>query len=185
MDKGVQKYLLNVARSEIANELGFKIEKSERPADSKILEEKRGVFVTLEIYGQLRGCIGYIMPIYPLEAAVKRNAISAAFEDPRFDPLTPEEFEKIEIEISVLSVPKKLEYKGVEDLLQKLVPMKDGVIVKKGYSEATYLPQVWEKVKNKEDFLGSLCAKAGLPMDEWKSGDLEVLTYNAEVFKEK
>lgn len=182
MDEVIQKYLLTVARNAIAEELGLEIKEIERP-NAEILDEKRGVFVTLEEEGQLRGCIGNIMPVYPLEEAVRRNAVSAAFGDPRFAELSREEFGDVEIEISVLTVPKKLEYSGGEDLLEKLEPLKDGVVVRKGYYEATYLPQVWEKVSEKEAFLGSLCMKAGLPMDEWKKGDLEVLTYRVEMFK--
>lgn len=184
MDEKIKKYLLRVARNTIARELGLKTEILEE-IDDPILNEKRGVFVTLEIDGQLRGCIGNIMPVYPLEKAVKQNAISAAFGDPRFAELSREEFNDIEIEISVLTVPKKLEYKDAEDLLEKLQPMKDGVVIKKGYYEATYLPQVWEKVADKEDFLSSLCMKAGMNMDEWRKGEVEVLIYNVEMFKEE
>ncbi len=184
MDEKIKKYLLQVARNAIAQELGLKIEVLEE-IDDPILNEKRGVFVTLEIDGQLRGCIGNIMPVYPLEEAVKQNAISAAFGDPRFAELSLEEFDEIEIEISVLTVPKKLEYEDFEDLLKKLKPMEDGVVLKKGYYEATYLPQVWEKVADKEYFLNSLCMKAGLNMDEWRKGDIEVLIYNVEMFKEE
>ncbi|MFA6917756.1 MAG: AmmeMemoRadiSam system protein A [Candidatus Gracilibacteria bacterium] len=197
MEKSVQKYLLQLARNTIAKKLGVKgfggsddsgLSEISRPNDSEILSEKRGVFVTLEIEKKLRGCIGTIIPVYTLEYAVKRNAINAAFEDPRFWPLTSEELDKVQIEISVLSVPEKLEYRDSADLLQKLRPMKDGVILKKGYYEATYLPQVWEELKDKEQFLGSLCMKAGMNSEEWRGGEhgekVEVSTYQAEVFHE-
>lgn len=184
MQKDIQKYLLQLARNTIAGELGIDILEIVRPKDSEILDEKRGVFVTLEIGKKLRGCIGTIVPVYTLEEAVKRNAINAAFEDPRFWPLTKEEFESVRIEISALSVPEKLEYSNGEDLLQKLMPLKDGVILKKRFYEATYLPQVWEELKDKEQFLGSLCVKAGMNYDEWRKGDVEVRTYQAEVFHE-
>ena len=192
MDKKIQKYLRGVAKRAIAEELGLKrmeergeeLAQLARPEgkDAEILNEKRGVFVTLMIEGRLRGCIGNIKPVYPLEEGVRRNAVNAAFEDPRFAPLSREEFEKIEIEISVLSVPKKLEYLDSSDLLEKLRPDIDGVVIKKGFNEATYLPQVWEQVPGKEQFLGSLCMKAGLPADEWESGELKVFTYQAAVF---
>lgn len=184
MKKDVQKYLLNLARYTIARELEIDFEEPISPIE-KILKEKRGVFVTLEIDGGLRGCIGNILPVYPLEEAVERNAVNAAFGDPRFTPLTRAEFVSVEIEISVLSVPEKLEYKSADDLLVKLKPLKDGVVIKKGGYEATYLPQVWEELRDKEMFLGSLCAKAGLAMDEWRKGDLEVSIYNVELFKEQ
>ena len=184
MNKEFQKYLLEVARKAISDELGVRGDEFVRPEvdGASVLDGKRGVFVTLESEGKLRGCIGNIMPVYPLEAAVRRNAVNAAFDDPRFSPLSREEFDEIEIEISVLSVPEKLSYKSANDLLEKLTPLNDGVIIRKGHYEATYLPQVWEQVPEKEMFLGSLCMKAGMPADEWEKGELEVLTYQAEVF---
>jgi hypothetical protein len=185
MEKIIQKYLLTIARNAIAEELGIKTREMEKPSNAEVLDEARGVFVTLEQNGQLRGCIGNIMPVYPLEEAVRKNASNAAFGDPRFTPVEKDEFDSIEIEISVLTVPEKLEYKDADDLLAKLQVGKDGVVLKKGYNEATYLPQVWEQVPDKEQFLGSLCMKAGLMMDEWKKGDLEVKTYRVEIFKEE
>ncbi|MFA6992412.1 MAG: AmmeMemoRadiSam system protein A [Candidatus Gracilibacteria bacterium] len=185
MGKEIKKYLLKLARKTIADKLDLEFELDEaRPTDS-VLNEKRGVFVTLELNHNLRGCIGNISPVYTLEDGVKRNAINAAFHDPRFTPLTQLEFDEIEIEISVLTVPKKLDYKNSDDLKEKLIPLKDGVIIKKGYYEATYLPQVWEDLADKDQFLSSLCMKAGLPPDEWQKGKLEVFTYQAEAFKEK
>lgn len=181
MKKEIQEYLLIVARGAIAEELGLGRDRGKRPEDS-ILEEKRGVFVTLEMDGALRGCIGNIMPLYPLEEAVRRNASSAAFDDPRFEPISELEFEDLDIEISVLTVPEKLEYKDAEDLLSKLKVGKDGVVLRKEYYESTYLPQVWDDVPDKETFLSSLCMKAGMPPDEWKNGEIEVFTYKIEKF---
>jgi len=182
MTEEIKNYLHALAKNTIAKELDLPQEKLQKPADSKILNEKRGVFVTLNLDLQLRGCIGYIMPLFPLEEAVKRNAVNAAFYDPRFNPLTKEEFEYVKIEISVLTIPKKLEYKNSEDLMKKLRPNIDGVILRKGEYEATYLPQVWENLEDKDLFLGSLCTKAGMDYHEWEKGNLEVLTYQAEVF---
>jgi len=182
MEKEIQDYLLAVARNAIAKELGKEEIKVKRPG-AEVLGEKRGVFVTLESGGRLRGCIGNITPVYPLEEAVQKNAVSAAFDDPRFAPLSEEEFSDIDIEISVLTVPEKLEYKDADDLLVKLEVGKDGVVLKKGYYEATYLPQVWDEIKEKKAFLGSLCMKAGMPADEWRKGELEVLTYRVELLK--
>lgn len=184
MKKEIQDYLLIVARNAIAEELGKEIRDIERP-DDLILDEKRGVFVTLELGGQLQGCIGNITPVYPLEEAVQKNAVSAAFGDPRFAPLSEDEFDSVEIEISVLTVPEKLEYKDADDLLSKLKVGKDGVVLKKGSYESTYLPQVWEGISDKETFLSSLCMKAGMPPDEWKKGEIEVSTYRVEKFLEK
>jgi AmmeMemoRadiSam system protein A len=185
MEKAIQKYLLSLARKTIADELGIKHEMAvARPDDSEILNEKRGVFVTLTMDMELRGCIGYILPMLALENAVRKNALNAGFGDPRFYPIQKEDFENIRIEISVLTVPKKLEYEGVDDLLSKLRPNIDGVILRKGENEATYLPQVWENLPEKDEFLGTLCAKAGMHHAEWRKGELEVLTYQAEVFQE-
>lgn len=181
----IQKYLLETARNSIAEKLGLGTKDTIPPKHAAILKEKRGVFVSLHIDHQLRGCIGNIQPVYELEDGIKENARNAAFEDPRFEPLSKEEFDGIEIEISVLTVPKVLKYSDAEDLLRKLTPLKDGVIIRKGPYCATYLPQVWEQVPDKEMFLSSLCQKAGLEFDEWKDGLLEVSTYQAEVFKEE
>lgn len=182
MEKKIKDYLLGLVKATIAEALGIAVDFPKKPDGASVLDEKRGAFVTLEFFGQLRGCIGNISPVYPLEEAVRRNALNAAFDDPRFMPLTKEEFKDVEIEISVLTVPKKLEYGSADDLLKKLQPLKDGVILKKGYYEATYLPQVWEDLRDKEAFLSSLCVKAGMRSDEWRSGTVEVFTYQAEVF---
>lgn len=183
MDRKTQKYLLSVARNAIAERLDLKTEKLERPKDDVLLK-KRGVFVTLEIEGSLRGCIGNIEAVYELEDGVRENAVNAAFDDPRFPSLSKEEFSELEIEISILTVPKRLEYKNIDDFLEKLTPLKDGVILRKGPYGATYLPQVWEQIRDKEVFLSSLCQKAGLEFNEWRDGLLEVYTYQAEVFQE-
>ncbi|MFA7685903.1 MAG: AmmeMemoRadiSam system protein A [Candidatus Gracilibacteria bacterium] len=184
MEKPLQKYLLKLARNTIAEKLGVESGNIVAPENAAILREKRGVFVTLEMEGALRGCIGNIIPVYDLEKGVCKNAINAAFEDPRFYPLTKEEFENVKIEISVLTVPEKLEYENASDLLEKLRPLKDGVILQKGGYEATYLPQVWADLSDKEKFLGTLCMKAGMNYDEWRKGDVKIMTYQAEVFGE-
>lgn len=147
------------------------------------LKEKRGTFVTLHTKdGQLRGCIGHIEPVQEIYKDVIENALAAAFDDSRFLPLKKEEMGDIEIEISVLTNPEPLNYTSADDLLNKLQPLRDGVIIEKGRFGATYLPQVWEDLSDKAEFLSSLCLKAGLPADEWRSGQLKVLTYQAEVF---
>lgn len=183
MQKEEQEKLKELARNAIASELGIESEKFDEDdfAEPVYLEE-RGVFVTLEINGQLRGCIGNIEPVYSLYEAVKNNACEAAFGDPRFPPLTQDEFEDIEIEISVLTVPKKLEYDSPEDLLKKLRPGMDGVVLQMGMYKSTYLPQVWDDIKEKDYFMSSLAMKAGLNPEEWKDKDCEVYTYEVEKF---
>ena len=116
---------------------------------------------------------------------VIENALAAAFEDTRFSPLEKEEMGDIEIEISVLTKPEPLVYSSPDDLLNKLQPLRDGVIIRKGRYGATYLPQVWEGLSDKNEFMSSLCLKAGLSEDEWRRGDLKVFTYQAEVFYEQ
>ena len=180
------RYLLRVARETIKNKL-FKnkephIDWKEIPERFK---ERLGTFVTLTIKGNLRGCIGHIIPRESLLEGIKENAINAAFKDPRFFPLTKEEFERVEIEISILTPPQELSYTNAEDLLEKLRPEIDGVIIKKGFYEATFLPQVWEQLPKKEVFLSELCMKAGLSSHSWRREKLQVSTYQVQAFEEK
>jgi AmmeMemoRadiSam system protein A len=148
--------------------------------------EKKGSFVTLTLKeGGLRGCIGNIEPVYTVYEGVMKNALNAAFRDPRFFPLAENEFSAVQIEISVLSEPKNLDYKSGGELIQKLNPGKDGVIISKGRCAATFLPQVWEQIKNPEDFLAHLCVKCGFQPNEWKKGNLDVGVYSVDSFDEK
>lgn len=151
---------------------------------SSPLTDAAGCFVTLQKEGQLRGCIGHIFPQEPLYRAVRDNARSAALEDPRFRPVQPEELASIEIEISVLTVPQALHFDSPEDLLGKLRPHVDGVVLRIGQRHATFLPQVWEQLPDKETFLGHLSTKAGLPPTAWKGPGAEVLTYQVNAFRE-
>lgn len=148
------------------------------------LKKIQGCFVTLHKNGQLRGCIGHILPQEELYNCVIDNAINAALHDPRFKPVTQDELKDITLDISVLSVPSQLDYSSPEDLLDKLRPLVDGVVLKQGWNQATYLPQVWEQIPDKKEFLSSLCAKAGLKTDCWKEKELQVYTYQALVFAE-
>ncbi len=179
--------LVRLARKTISKELGESVEDSsldDEIAKEEILNKKAGVFVTLLKNGELRGCIGTIMPEKSIIEGVKENAINAAFNDPRFPPLSKKELKDIKIEVSVLTPPKKLDYQGPEDLLKKIRPNVDGLIIQKGFSKATFLPQVWEKLPNPEDFLTHLCFKAGLPGSIWKTEPLEVYTYEVVAFEE-
>jgi len=179
------KYLLDEARSTIEQEL-FARKGPQKPDTDlpAIFNELRGTFVTLTIQGGLRGCIGHIIPQEPLIEGIRVNAINAAFRDPRFRPLTRDEWRRVKIEISILTDPKPLSYSNAKDLLKKLRPGIDGVIIKKGFYQATFLPQVWEQLPRKEDFLNHLCLKAGLDGDAWRKGGLEVSTYQAQAFEE-
>ena len=174
--------LLQLARQTIAEQLSVATE-TVAVADSA-LDAEYGTFVTLKIGGALRGCIGNLLPSKSVAEGVKRNAISAAFHDSRFSPLTASEFEKVAIDISVLSQPQKLEYRDGADLITKLRPRIDGVIVQLGGAGATFLPQVWDQLSAPELFLGHLCRKAGLADTAWKNSHPEIEIYQVQCFEE-
>jgi len=176
--------LLKLARSAITAALveGTTVE---RPADpSSAMKEKRGCFVTLHKRNALRGCIGTIEPVKPLYLCVEDNAIHSAFEDPRFPALTKDELAEIDIEISVLTVPKILDHRDPEELLERLKPGIHGVILSSGWHGSTFLPQVWTQLPDKKDFLKQLCLKGGMPADAWKDKKTTVKIYEAEYFSE-
>jgi len=179
------RYLLQEARTTIQGALsGEKAQKGKDADLPPLFHQKRGTFVTLTIGGNLRGCIGHIIPQESLLEGIRENAINAAFKDPRFRPIDKEEWKRVHIEISILTDPKPLSYSGAEDLLHKVRPGVDGVIIKKGYYQATFLPQVWDQLPRKEEFLTHLCLKAGLGGHEWKKGQLEISTYQVQAFEE-
>jgi len=176
------KIILNLASDSIRSKFEgkeLKIDESKLP---DILKEERACFVTLTIEGELRGCIGHLLPTQPLYLDIIENARGAAFRDSRFNPLSEAEFEKIKIEVSVLDIPHHLEYKSVAELIKFLQENKPGVIIKKGGYSATFLPAVWEELTQPEDFLSHLCTKAGLHEGEWKGGELEVEVYGVVKF---
>jgi len=178
-------YLLEIARKTIDQELtGNKPADKGEPIDSPKLKQKRGTFVTLTINKNLRGCIGHIFPMESVLEGIKENAVNAAFKDPRFPSLTLRELQNVKIEISILTNPVPLAYSGADDLLQKIRPGVDGVIIKKGFYQAVFLPQVWEQLPDKKEFFTHLCLKAGLEGNEWKKGNLEVSTYQVQAFEE-
>jgi AmmeMemoRadiSam system protein A len=140
--------------------------------------------VTLTEDGVLRGCIGHILPQEALYQAVEDNARNAATRDPRFRPVRPEELSKIKIEISVLTEPQSLSFTSPVDLLQKLEPGEDGVVLRIGPCLATYLPQVWEQLPDKVEFLNHLAQKAGCGPDDWRGSNVNVSIYHVEAFEE-
>lgn len=179
-----KKALLRLARSAIEAKLvdGVKVE---RPVPPPILKGNRGCFVTLHKHGQLRGCIGTIEPTCPLVECVEKNAKNAAFRDPRFPRLSAKELSDIDIEVSVLSVPERLDFKDGDDLKRQLRPNVHGVILSRGMHSSTFLPQVWEQLPDKELFLEHLCLKGGMPTTAWKDPSTNVEVYQAEVYGEK
>ncbi len=173
MNDEIKKFVLNLARTAIKSRFdGSKIDVADVPSS---LKEVKSCFITLTLTGELRGCIGNIEAFEPLYENIINNAINAAFKDPRFAPLTFDEFEKVEVEVSILSAPQRLVYLNPDDLLEKL-SSKPGVILKKGSRSSTFLPQVWDMIPEKADFLENLCVKAGLHVDAWREG-VEIFTY--------
>jgi len=111
--------------------------------------------------------------------------VGAAFCDPRFPPLARQELERVHIEISVLTTPQPFPYTDAEDLVTRLRPHVDGLIIERGWHRATFLPQVWEKLPDPHEFLAHLCLKAGLPADDYRQPGLKVLAYQVEMFEEE
>lgn len=149
------------------------------------LTKQRACFVTLtKNIVELRGCIGHVEAVQPLYLDVIENAIGAAFKDDRFFPVTKEELAEIEIEVSVLTDPTKVEFSSSQELLDKLEVGVDGVIIEKGDKGAPYLPQVWDEMLEKHNFMSSLCLKAGLEPDDWQKPGVEVYTYRVEAISE-
>jgi AmmeMemoRadiSam system protein A len=177
--------LLKLARQSIAAAV-----RRESPPDldsasltSNLLAEGAS-FVTLTKHGALRGCIGALEPYQSLAADVREHAAAAALEDYRFPPVQEAELAEIQIEVSRLTAPVPLEYTDADDLLAKLSPGVDGVILRDDWRRATFLPQVWEKIPDKAEFLRNLCYKMGADPDTWRKKHLEVLVYQVEEFHE-
>ena len=194
LTKKEKQYLLKLARSiEYYLDSGsiLKLDDKEIKKETgedgfKKLKEMKGCFVTLTVHTALRGCIGHLLPIQQLYKDVIENAVNAAFQDPRFPPMVKRELEDVHIEISVLDIPKQLNYKDEKDLIEKLTKTKPGVILKKGFHQSTFLPQVWGDLPEPEEFLSHLCMKAGLPPFEWKKSIESIIfeVYGVEKFGE-
>ena len=144
---------------------------------SGLLARPGACFVTLQRDGRLRGCIGSLEAHRPLAVDAADHAFNAAFRDPRFAPLEKEERQGLDIHLSVLTPPKPFPAQGREDLLARLRPGVDGLVVEEGPARATFLPSVWESLPSPEAFLAQLLAKAGLPEDYW-SHSLAFKTYH-------
>ena len=183
------RLLVKLARQTLMERLGRKVPQDNIDSLNEALADpcfqiSCGTFVTLKIKGQLRGCIGNLTASESLISGIRRNALNAAFHDPRFAALSASELDRVEIEVSILTEPKPLNYRESADLLKKLRPKVDGVTICLGHASATFLPQVWEQLPNPQDFLSHLCMKAGLAADAWKNRRLEVSTYQAQCFEE-
>lgn len=148
------------------------------PIASGTLKENRGAFVTLSLDGELRGCIGYPLPVKPLDETIIEMAVAAATQDTRFEPVSADELKDLKIEISVLGLPAP-----VQDPAEVRVGS-HGIIVSKGYHRGLLLPQVpvehgWDRAT----YLAHGCLKAGLPPDAWKKG-AKIDVFTAQVFSE-
>jgi len=180
-----RRYLLDLARKTLAG--AARGRGAPDVADRDVpwaLSRPKGCFVTLTKGGKLRGCIGNIFPRGSLAGAVVSMTRNAALADRRFSPVTEDELDDIEIEISVLTVPRPLKFTSSDDLLAKLRPGIDGVVLRLAGRQSTYLPQVWTQIPDKGKFLRSLSSKAGLSPFAWRHEDVSILTYQAEAFHE-
>lgn len=180
-----KQILLRLAREALA----YGVKEGKLPKfDLKSVPEKLRTpgasFVTLTVDGNLRGCIGTLTAYQPLAEDVREHAVAAALEDPRFPRVQPDELNGIRIEVSCLTAPLDLEYSSAEDLLARLRPHVDGVVLRDEYRRATFLPQVWEKIPDPADFLDQLCYKMGAEPGLWRRKRLHVQVYQVEEFHE-
>ena len=182
-----QQTLLRLAREAIERGVnGEKLSPLEESSLPPNLREKGSSFITLTHHGELRGCIGALEPYQSLAEDVREHAVAAALKDPRFPAVRVEELNGIKIEVSRLTRPTPLDFKDANDLLSKLRPFVDGVILRDGATgrRGTFLPQGWEKISDPAEFLNNLCYKMGMSENTWRSRHLEVLTYEVEEFHE-
>ncbi len=181
-----RRYLLGLARESIAraaeNEPLPCVEDHVVPEG---LRRDGASFVTLTKEGRLRGCIGSLEARRPLVLDVQQNAVAAALRDPRFPPVQPDEVDDLAIEISVLSVPEPVDYDSADELFDRLREGVDGVVIECGWRRATFLPQVWQTLPDKHEFVERLCLKAGLSSDAYSGGELDVWTYQVEKLREE
>ncbi|RLG13503.1 MAG: hypothetical protein DRN66_04075 [Candidatus Nanohalarchaeota archaeon] len=183
LSEAQKKELLNIARKTIEDYV--KDGKIYEPkTDDKELKEAKGVFVTLEKDSQLRGCIGNILLSKPLYLAVRDNAINAAVNDNRFEKVAKDELNDIKIEISVLSVPEEINAESRKEKIGKIKKNIDGIILSKGWAQATFLPQVWKQIPSKKEFLSQLCLKAGLSANCYLDDEVKLEKYQALHFSE-
>jgi AmmeMemoRadiSam system protein A len=179
-----RKWLLDIARKTLAS-VETHPNSPEPVVNAKDvpprLTEIKACFVTLTKHGAVRGCIGHLEAREPLYAAVMHNARDVVLYDPRF---RPGELDKIKIEISVLTDLQPLPFTSPEDLLDRLKPEEDGVVLQIGSRRATFLPRVWEQIPDKVEFLNHLSQKAGCAPSAWRGKDTSVSIYQAECFEE-
>lgn len=186
LSKEQKTYLLSLARKTISD---YFDKKEKTLLDSTKIDKEllslAATFVTLTEFGQLRGCVGNLIAKKPLHQDVINNALLSAFFDNRFPQLKKDELKDIKIEISILSKPAPYSYDNISSLLEQIKSKKHGVIIQNGFNQATYLPQVWDDLPDKIQFLESLSLKAGLPKEAWKEKTTEFFYYTVEKFSEE
>ncbi len=174
------RILIPLARAAIGRELGHDLPAA---ADAAWLHAPGATFVTLTASGQLRGCIGTLEAHRPLLEDVTANAVAAAFRDPRFQPLGRDEFTAVAVEVSLLSAMEILRFDDEASALAQLRPDIDGVVLQYGRHRSTFLPQVWEQLPDRTEFIAQLKYKAGLPPDFWSS-ELKLSRYTVSKWHE-
>jgi len=185
------EFLVHLARDTV--ELFLENGKRTQPPKntSQKLFQQCGVFVTINTVRagaekQLRGCIGYPYPTSPLVEAVIDSAISAATEDPRFEPMLQKELDNVVFEVSILTPPELVETTNPKEYVSKIKVGKDGLIIERGYRKGLLLPQVpieWGWCE--EEFLCQCCMKAGLPPDSWLTKEAKIYKFRAIIFEEE
>ena len=172
-----KRILIQTAREAIESRLARR--PPEYPQATKKLKEKCGAFVTLHKGGKLRGCIGYVTARAPLVETIKETAQSAAFQDPRFPPLTSRELAEISLEVSVLTPLRPV------GSIEEIEVGVHGIMMRRGFHSGLLLPQVaTEYGWDRETFLTHTCYKAGLPADCWQSAETRMEVFSALVFGE-
>jgi len=167
----------------------YKGEEPEPPRELKdLVTEKRGCFVTLKKHpsSDLRGCIGYTEPIYPLKKSLKKAALGAALNDPRFPQVREEELDSLTVEVSVLTNPELIQVDEPGEYPEKIMVGRDGLIVEKGPRKGLLLPQVpVEQGWGVKEFLNHTCMKAGLTPDQWLNTETRIYAFQAQVYRER
>ena len=188
---GDGKYLVKLARRAVEAKLVNGETIKPEPCTPQYLFRPGMVFTTIETFEgyerrSLRGCIGFLQPVYPLVEAVIRSALEAAFNDPRFYPLEKRELDIVTFEVAVLSLPKPVDVANKWDLPKKIVIGRHGLVARRGWFQGTLLPQVpVEYCWDEETFLAETCMKAGMGPDCWLDHATEILIYEGRVFREK
>lgn len=180
-----QRLLLGMAREAIAAAAaGLSLPEPDLDSLPPPLRRPAACFVTINKAGVLRGCTGALVADKPLALEVVRVAAQTATSDPRFNPVTADEIEALEVELSILTEPRSLYLEDPADLAKQIRPGVDGVTLYQGWRRATFLPQVWQRIPDPEDFLGMLCRKMGLASSAWRLAGLSAEVYQAVTFSE-